>query len=47
MITSLASAYPVRLLCAVLDIAPSSYYYQPQAGDELEMLAAIEGSDDE
>lgn len=35
-------AYPVRLLCEVLEVAPSTYYYQPQALDELDLREAVE-----
>lgn len=42
MIQTLAGEYPVRLLCALLAVPSSSYYYHPQAGDDLSLLAAIE-----
>jgi putative transposase len=32
----------VRRLCEVLDVAPSSYYYQSQAKDDLELREALE-----
>lgn len=38
----LAEAYPVRRLCEVLDLAPSTYYYQSQAQDDLELREALE-----
>jgi len=38
----LAAAYPIRLICQVLDYPRSSYYYQPREGDEAEIEAAIE-----
>jgi hypothetical protein len=31
MIAQLASAYPVSLLCELLELPRSSYYYQPRA----------------
>jgi len=34
--------YPVRMLCGLVEVAPSSYYYRPVAGDDLTWLAAIE-----
>lgn len=43
MIQELADEYPVRLLCRVLDVNPSSYYYLPQGGDDLSLLRQIEG----
>jgi hypothetical protein len=30
------------LLCTLLAVPPSSYYYHPQGGDDLSLLAAIE-----
>lgn len=41
-IRSLASQYPVRLLCALLEVPPSSCYYHPHAGDDPSLLADIE-----
>ena len=43
MIASLSMAYPVRLLCEVLGVAASSYYYIPQVRDDLTLLNWIEG----
>ena len=43
MIQSLSSAYPTRVLCDILDIAPSTYYYEPQGRDDLSLLSLIEG----
>ena len=42
MIASLSVAYPIRLLCQILDVAPSSYYYTPRRGDDLTLLNWIE-----
>jgi putative transposase len=42
MIQALSVAYPVRLLCQVLDVSPSSYYYTPQGRDDLTVLSWIE-----
>lgn len=38
----LASVYPIHLICQVLGYPRSSYYYQPSAGDDAEIEAAIE-----
>ena len=38
----LASAYPISLICQVLDYPRSSYYYQPREGDEAEIETAID-----
>ena len=43
MIRELSSAFPVRLLCRVLEVCPSAYYYRPQVGDDLALLSQIEG----
>jgi len=37
----LGQAYPVRLVCRVLDYAPSSYYYQAQPRDEAALKVAL------
>lgn len=42
MIQELSQEYPVRLLCRVLDVSPSSYYYRPQGQDGLLVLSWIE-----
>jgi len=42
VIQELAPTYPVRLLCTLLDVAPSTYYYQAQGGDDLSLLSLIE-----
>lgn len=42
LIQALSDTYPVRLLCDVLDVAPSSYYYVPQGRDDLALLTLIE-----
>jgi putative transposase len=42
MIQSLASEYPVRRLCAILGLAPSTYYYRPLEHDDLSLLSLIE-----
>jgi transposase InsO family protein len=42
MIQVLVGAYPVRLLCRVLNVAPSSYYYVSQGRDDLDVLSLIE-----
>ena len=38
----LAPEYPVRLLCRLLDCAPSSYYYRPQGRDDTALRDLIE-----
>ena len=38
MIQELSEEYPARLLCRVLDVSPSSYYYRPQGQDDLLVL---------
>ena len=43
MIQELVDEYPVRLLCKVLDISPSSYYYVPRGRDDLALLSRVEG----
>lgn len=43
MIQELAAEYPVRLLCRVLNVNPSSYYYVPRGKDDLRLLSQIEG----
>lgn len=42
MIQALAKDYPVRLLCRVLDVVPSSYYYVVKGRDDLAVLSLIE-----
>lgn len=43
MITALAAEYPVRSLCAALELAPSVYYYQaPESADEVQLKAYIQ-----
>jgi transposase InsO family protein len=42
MIEQLSAQYPVRLLCRVLQVSPSSYYYEPQGRDDLTVLSWIE-----
>lgn len=36
-----AHGYPIREACALLDLAPSSYYYRSAPVDERELVAAI------
>lgn len=38
----LSGEFPVRLLCRILDLAPSSFYYQGHAPEELDLRHAIE-----
>jgi transposase InsO family protein len=42
MIEALWKPYPVRMLCALLEVAPSSYYYTPLGRDDLSLLSQIE-----
>ena len=42
MINELREQFPVRLLCRVLTVPPSSFYYQPSMGDDLELREQIE-----
>src|SRR5579884_3122332 len=42
LVAGLAADYPVRVLCQVLDVAPSSYYYQPHAAEDLALREALE-----
>jgi transposase InsO family protein len=43
MIQELVDEYPARLLCKVLEMSPSSYYYVPRGKDDLALLSRIEG----
>jgi transposase InsO family protein len=43
IIRDLSEEYPVRFLCQVLGVAPSSYYYTPRTRDDLIVLTWIEG----
>ena len=38
----LSQDYPITMACDVLDLARSSYYYEPQQRDETKIEAAIE-----
>ena len=40
--STLAQTYPVTMVCQVLDLPRSSYYYQPVERDESDLKAAIE-----
>ncbi len=40
--SQLAGEFSVNLLCSVVELAPSTCYYQPQEADELELRNAIE-----
>jgi len=42
MIGELSLGFPVRLLCRVTDVRPSSYYYRPRGNDDLTLLSKIE-----
>jgi hypothetical protein len=39
VIQELTADYPVRRLCQLLDVVPSSYYYRQRADDDLAVLA--------
>lgn len=42
IVGKLAAAYPVQTLCEILELAPSTYYYQSRACDELDLREAVE-----
>jgi transposase InsO family protein len=42
MIQEMSAEYPVLLLCQMLEVSPSSYYYKPQVQDDLQVLNRIE-----
>ena len=42
VVRELADRYPVQLLCGLVEMAPSSYYYVPCGRDDLALLARIE-----
>jgi len=42
MAGQLAGAYPVRLVCPVLAVASSRFYYQPSPADHSGLKAAID-----
>jgi putative transposase len=41
-VTDLRDSFDVQLLCGVVGLAPSSFYYQPVARDDLALRSAIE-----
>ena len=40
---TLAADYPVQLLCEVVDLPASTFYYQSSKSEELDLRAALEG----
>jgi transposase InsO family protein len=42
MIQGLCEQFPVRLLCDMLQVGPSTYYYTPRGRDDLTLLTMIE-----
>jgi putative transposase len=42
MVQSLSEDYPARMLCELLELPPSTYYYAPQGRDDLKLLSLIE-----
>lgn len=40
---NLAASYPVQMLCEVVDLPPSTYYYQSHTSDDLDLREALEG----
>jgi len=42
VIQELSVTYPVRWLCQVLELSPSTYYYKPQSQDDLQVLSQID-----
>ena len=43
MIEQLAAEYPVQIICEVLDLPRSSYYYQAHPRDDAALKAALQG----
>lgn len=42
VVDALRDTYPVQVLCEIVDLAPSTYYYQSTGRDDLSLLVAIE-----
>jgi len=42
MVQSLSSEYPARMLCEILALAPSTYYFTPLGHDDLSLLSWVE-----
>jgi len=42
IVAALQETYPVALLCRVLDLGPSTYYYHPVDQDDLSLLVLID-----
>jgi putative transposase len=42
VVEELSREFPVRLLCRVVKVSPSSYYYRPRSNDDLMLLSKIE-----
>lgn len=42
VVRELSTEFSVRLLCQLLDIGPSTYYYRPRGNDDLTVLGWIE-----
>ena len=42
LVRDLADQYPVQLLCELVEMGTSSYYYEPRSRDDLALLTEIE-----
>ncbi len=42
VVDALRDTYPVQVLCQVINLAPSTYYYHPSGSDDLSLLVAME-----
>ena len=42
VVTALRDTYPVQMLCEIVELASSTYYYQPTGQDDLSLLVLIE-----
>ena len=42
VVTALRDIYPVQMLCEIVELASSTYYYQPTGQDDLSLLVLVE-----
>jgi len=42
VVAALRDTYPVQLLCEIVELAPSTYYYHPTGQDDLSLLVLID-----
>jgi len=42
VVTALRDTYPVQMLCEIVELGSSTYYYQPTGQDDLSLLVLIE-----